>query len=102
MSEPYTVPEMVATLREYAADRWANPHSKELYQGAATAIESLRAENARMRAALEMLLGTVDKCQIIEVGAGGMSIDAQIARSVYLRVPVWPFEDARAALEVKP
>ena len=66
--------------------------------------DALRAENARLREALNTLLETADKCKIMEIGAGGMSIEAQAARSVYLRVPVWPFEDARAALagEVKP
>jgi len=66
------------------------------------AIENLRTENARLREALKNLLETADKCKTMEIGAGGMSIEAQAARSVYLRVPVWPFEDARAALEVKP
>jgi hypothetical protein len=77
---------------------WRNASAGE----ACIEITRLRAENIRLREALEMLLGTVDKCQIIEVGAGGMSIDAQIARSFYLRVPVCPFEEAREALEVKP
>ena len=67
-----------------------------------TKLEELYSENARLRAAIEALLVAADNCKIIEVGAGGMSIDAQIARSFYLRVPVWPFEDARAVLEMKP
>jgi hypothetical protein len=64
-------------------------------------LEELYSENAQLREALEALLVAADNCKIIEVGAGGMSIDAQIARSFYLRVPVCPFEDARAALGVK-
>jgi hypothetical protein len=63
--------------------------------------DAILAENARLREALNTLLEVADKCKTMEIGAGGMSIEAQAARSVYLRVPVWPFEDARVALEEK-
>jgi hypothetical protein len=86
MSEPYT----------------PQPEVKSILQGILAINENLRAENARLREALKTLLETADECKTMEIGAGGMSIEAQAARSVYLRVPVWPFEDARAALEVKP
>jgi hypothetical protein len=32
------------------------------------------------------------------MGAGGMTIDAQIRRSVYNKVPAWPIEEARTLL----
>jgi hypothetical protein len=83
MNNPYTVPEIVATLREYAADRWANPNSKDLYRGAAAAIENLRAENARLREALSGLMN--------EYG-GTRALPYESPRA----------EAARAALEVKP
>lgn len=63
------------------------------------ALEEAADEIERLRAALRNLLGTVDACKTMEVGAGGMTIEAQVRRSVYLRVPMWPFEEARAALE---
>jgi hypothetical protein len=37
-------------------------------------------ENARLREALKTLLETADKCKTMEIGAGGMSIEAQAAR----------------------
>lgn len=49
--------------------------------------------------ALRKLLSLVDSCKMIEKGAGGMTIDAQIRRSVYLNVPAYPFEEARNVLE---
>ena len=70
MSKALTVPEIVDTLREYATCPWANLNSKELYQGAAEYIKNaastlrglmeinqeLKAENARLRTALEWAL----------------------------------------------
>ena len=61
-------------------------------------IKRVRAENKRLREALNTLLEITDKCKTMQIGAGGMSIEAQAYRTVYLRVPVWPFEEARAAL----
>jgi hypothetical protein len=52
-----------------------------------------------LETALRNLLTLVDKCRMIERGVGGMTIDAQIARSVYLNVPAYPFEKAREVLE---
>ena len=52
-----------------------------------------------LETALRKLLTLVDTCKMVEKGAGGMSIDAQIRRSVYLNVPAYPFEEAREALE---
>lgn len=51
--------------------------------------------------ALRKLLDLVDSCKMVEKGAGGMTIDAQIRRSVYSNVPAYPFEEAREVLEGK-
>ena len=113
MSNPYTVPEIVATLREYAADRWANPNSKDLYRGAAAAIENLRADNARLREALKRLLdhGERNTCQHEEThrggflweicdGCGAKWADDMGGKTEWKDPPEWVA--ARAALEVKP
>ena len=52
-----------------------------------------------LEAAIRKLLELVDSCKMVEKGAGGMTIDAQIKRSVYLNVPAYPFEEAREVLE---
>ena len=66
---------------------------KELY-AAADEIEKLRA-------ALKSVLNACDQGRMLERGAGGMTIDAQISRSFYYGVPAWPIEEARAALGEK-
>ena len=89
---------------------------------AAAEIEKLRAENAnlaasnhaylsdyqeaadeieKLRAALQSVLNACDQGRMLERGAGGMTIDAQISRSFYYGVPAWPIEEARAALGEK-
>jgi len=60
--------------------------------------DALRAENARLREALQSVLNACDKGRMVERGVGGMTIDAQISRSFYYGVPAWPIEEARAAL----
>jgi len=71
------------------------------YQEAADEIERLRAENEKLRAALQSVLNACDQGRMLERGAGGMTIDAQISRSFYYGVPAWPIEEARAALGEK-
>jgi len=70
-----------AALRDLAAER-----------------DALRAENARLREALQSVLNACDQGRMLERGAGGMTIDAQIRRSFYYGVPAWPIEEARAVL----
>ena len=65
-------------------------------------IQALIDENARLREALENVLSACDQGRMVELGAGGMTIEAQIRRSVYNRVPAWPIEEARAALSPNP
>lgn len=48
---------------------------------------------------LRKLLELVGSCKMVEKGTGGMTIDAQIRRSVYLNVPAYPFEEAREVLK---
>jgi hypothetical protein len=52
-----------------------------------------------LEAQLRNLLDLVDQCKTMELGPGGMSLDSQASRTVYLRVPMSPFENARAVLE---
>jgi hypothetical protein len=52
-----------------------------------------------LEAQLRKLLDLVDQCKTMELGSGGMSLDSQASRTVYLRVPMLPFENARAVLE---
>ena len=59
------------------------------------------AEIERLRAALQSVLDACDQGRMLERGAGGMTIDAQISRSFYYGVPAWPIEEARAALGEK-
>jgi hypothetical protein len=63
--------------------------------------DALRAENARLREALQSVLNACDKGRMVERGVGGMTIAAQISRSFYYGVPAWPIEEARAALGEK-
>lgn len=65
-------------------------------------ILALVDENARLREALQNVLNACDQGRMVELGAGGMTIEAQIRRSVYNRVPAWPIEEARAALSPNP
>lgn len=61
-------------------------------------IERLRGERDRLRDALQAVLGACDQGRLVERGAGGMTLEAQMRRSVYNHVPAWPIEEARAAL----
>ena len=71
------------------------------YQEAADKIGDMQAENEKLRAALQSVLDACDQGRMLERGAGGMTIDAQTARSFYYGVPAWPIEEARAALGEK-
>lgn len=53
---------------------------------------------AELEAALEKLIVACDEGQRFERGAGGMTIDAQIRRTVINGVSAWAVEEARAAL----
>jgi hypothetical protein len=62
-----------------------------------------RAEDAEVKLdkaveALRLVTDACDEGQMASMGAGGMTIDAQIRRSVYNKVPAWPIEEARTLL----
>jgi hypothetical protein len=59
-------------------------------------------EIERLRTALKSVLDACDAGYTVERGAGGMTVEAQMRRSVYVNVPALPIEEARAALEAKP
>ena len=61
--------------------------------------EYYKARVEALEAQLRNLLDLVDQCKTMELGSGGMSLDSQAGRTVYLRVPMLPFENARAVLE---
>ena len=52
----------------------------------------------KLAGTLQSVLDACDQGRMVETGAGGMTIEAQIRRSVYNGVPAWPIEEARAAL----
>ena len=62
-------------------------------------IESERAEKEALREAAKAVLRAVDSAKMVETGAGGMTIESQLMRSVYQRVPALPFEWLRDALD---
>jgi hypothetical protein len=61
-------------------------------------IKTAEAERDRLREALQSVLDACDQGRMVERGAGGMTLEAQIRRSVYNNVPAWPIEEARGAL----
>jgi len=70
---------------------------------AAAAIERLiQAENEKLRAALQSVLDACDQGWKVERSVGGMTVEGQMRRSFYNRVPAWPIDQARAALAVLP
>jgi len=61
--------------------------------------DRLAKANAELLASLASVLQACDEGRMVERGAGGMTIDAQIRRSVINGVPAWPIEEARALLD---
>ena len=79
---------------------------KEIVDGTGLATAAIAAErdrlalaNAELLASLASVLQACDEGRMVERGAGGMTIDAQIRRSVINGVPAWPIEEARALLD---
>ena len=102
-------PFRAAALRSLAAERDALKAEVERLKSGGCARDqsttqfcaeavALKAENEKLRAALQSVLNACDQGRMLERGAGGMTIDAQISRSFYYGVPAWPIEEARAAL----
>ena len=102
-------PMMIA--REFAAAAIAaieaTPDESDLatvayISGAADArdtIKALRARLAMIEAAADDVLKAADSCHMHEKGVGGMTIDAQIDRTVLLGMRLRPIENLRSALE---
>lgn len=86
----------VATLE---AENAALIHDNARYVDAAAALAT---ENERLRGALKLALDACDQGRLVERGAGGMTVEAQMKRSVINGVPAWPIEVARAALTGDP
>ena len=61
-------------------------------------IAALRAEVERLREALQCAINVLDHCPHHERGIGGMTIDAQIRRTVINQVPAVLVEDLLNAL----
>lgn len=64
-----------------------------------TEIDRLRAENTALQEALRNLIAACDSGRRFERGAGGMTIESQLRRTVINGVAAIAVEDARDALE---
>jgi len=60
--------------------------------------ETAEAKLAKAIDALRLVTDACDEGKMVSLGAGGMTIDAQIRHSVYNKVPAWPIEEARSVL----
>jgi hypothetical protein len=63
------------------------------------AYKNMAAKLAKAVDALRLVTDACDEGKMVSLGSGGMTIDAQIRRSVYNQVPAWPIEEARVVLE---
>jgi hypothetical protein len=63
------------------------------------AWKTTEAKLAKAVDALRLVTDACDEGKMVSLGTGGMTIDAQIRRSVYNQVPSWPIEEARVVLE---
>jgi len=70
-------------------------------EAAAKIGQMIHAENEKLRAALQSVLDACDQGWKVERSVGGMTVEGQMRRSFYNRVPAWPIEEARAALGEK-
>lgn len=104
------IDEAKALITELNADKKAleaeRDRLKEIVDGTGLATAAIAAErdrlakaNAELLASLASVLQACDEGRMVARGAGGMTIDAQIRRSVINGVPAWPIEEARALLD---
>ena len=63
------------------------------------AYNNMAAKLAKAVDALRLVTDACDEGKMVSLGSGGMTIDAQIRRSVYNQVPAWPIEEARVVLD---
>jgi len=66
-----------------------------------TLIKTQAKEIEKLRAALRSVLDACDQGWKVERSVGGMTVEGQMRRSFYNRVPAWPIDQARAALGEK-
>jgi hypothetical protein len=90
--------ELIETLRGRNGFGWT--------EDAADRIEQLVKERDEAEAkltkavkALRLVTDACDEGKMVSLGAGGMTIYAQIRQSVYNKVPAWPIEEARSVLD---
>jgi hypothetical protein len=69
--------------------------------GADRVIKEAADEIEKLRAALQSVLDACDQGWKVERSVGGMTVEGQMRRSFYNRVPAWLIEEARAALGEK-
>lgn len=62
-----------------------------------TERDALKAEIEKLQTLLESVLNACDQGWKVERSVGGMTVEGQMRRSFYNRVPAWPIEEARAA-----
>jgi hypothetical protein len=81
-------------------DTWQKEALRQngLIHNAMLGAAKAEAKLAKAADALRLVTDACDEGQMASMGAGGMTIDAQIRRSVYNKVPAWPIEEARAVL----
>ena len=109
---PANAPASAPPAEAYATDddeltrlRTLAKANNDLARHEAAGRRELQAKNAVLRELLEKarerlqsILAACDQGRMVERGAGGMTIEAQIRRSVYNGVPAWPIEEARDTL----
>jgi hypothetical protein len=78
--------------------RGAEPMMALALGAAENAAELAEAKLSKAVDALRLVTDACDEGKMVSLGAGGMTIDAQIRRCVYNQVPAWPIEEARAVL----
>lgn len=78
-------------------DAWVG-HAKAAIWTDSEELKLVEAKLTKAVDALQLVTDACDEGKLVSLGAGGMTIDAQIRRSVYNQVPAWLIEEARATL----
>lgn len=91
----YRIEQLVATNEQLEKELHTSRMASVIMDNTVAEAESKLAKAVE---ALRLVTDACDEGQMASLGTGGMTIDAQIRRSVYNQVPAWPIEEARAAL----
>lgn len=86
-------------MREHGDLVQAQESLVETLSKSGRARKEAEAKLAKAIDALRLVTDACDEGQMVSLGTSGMTIDAQIRRSVYNKVPAWPIEEARVVLE---